>query len=267
MKYGKQLACDTCGNDFNYARVKNRRSYQCNICSNQVYPTVNTIFEKSTTPLTYWFYAIYLHTVCKNGVAAKELERQLNVCYKTALRMAHQIKILMTDTNNRQFFGEVVADESFFGGLNINKHKGKKKKGTGSATKDIAVFGIIDYTGKRFYSKVMPVEQIKGEFLKPIVADMVNKSATLITDTFGGYYGLNKNYNHIRINHSADEFVKNGFSTNRIENFWSGIKRQIKGTHIAVSPRHLHKYVSEYAFRYTHRDQQRQMLDIILSRI
>src|SRR6478672_10923667 len=91
------LVCPKCENDKPFTRVKNRRSYQCPCCGFQVYPTEGTIFEKTTTPLTYWFYAIFLQTTTRNGVAAKELERQLNVCYKTALRMAHQIKKLMVN--------------------------------------------------------------------------------------------------------------------------------------------------------------------------
>jgi len=89
------LICPKCESDKAFHRVKGRRSYQCPSCGFQIYPTQGTIFEKTTTPLTHWFYAIYLQTTTRNGVAAKELERQLNICYKTALRMAHQIKILM----------------------------------------------------------------------------------------------------------------------------------------------------------------------------
>src|SRR5262245_6193508 len=86
------LICPKCESDKKFTRVKNRRSYQCPNCAFQVYPTKDTIFEKTTTPLHYWFYAIFLQTTTRNGVAAKELQRQLNICYTTALRMNHQIK-------------------------------------------------------------------------------------------------------------------------------------------------------------------------------
>ncbi|MEP6467183.1 MAG: IS1595 family transposase, partial [Parafilimonas sp.] len=91
------LICPKCESDNTFTRVKDRRSYQCPSCGFQLYPCKDTVFEKTTTPLTYWFYAIFLQTTTRNGVAAKELERQLSVCYKTALRMNHQIKILMAD--------------------------------------------------------------------------------------------------------------------------------------------------------------------------
>jgi len=116
------LACPKCENDKPFTRVKNRRSYQCTTCGFQVYPTKDTIFEKTTTPLTHWFYAIYLQTVTRNGVAAKELERQLNVCYKTALRMAHQIKLLMSDKAFK-LTGTVQIDEAYIGMNIANKHR------------------------------------------------------------------------------------------------------------------------------------------------
>ena len=109
------LVCPKCDGDKPFTRVKNRRSYQCPCCGFQVYPTAGTVFDKSTTPLTHWFYAIYLQTTTRNGVAAKELERQLNVCYKTALRMAHQIKKLIANEKIDKLTGIVETDESYFG--------------------------------------------------------------------------------------------------------------------------------------------------------
>lgn len=120
------LVYPKCENDKPFAWVKNRRSYQSPRCSFQVYPTKGTIFDKTTTPLIYWFQAIFLQTTTRNGVAAKELERQLNICYKTALRMAHQIKILMANKNVESFTGVIMADESFIGGLNKNRHNDKR---------------------------------------------------------------------------------------------------------------------------------------------
>src|ERR1035437_8418802 len=111
------LVCPKCENDKPFTRVKDRRAYQCPSCSFQLYPTKGTIFEKTTTPLTCWFQAIFLQTTTRNGVAAKELERQLDVCYKTALRMAHQIKILMAAKNKDIVFGGILEmDETLIGG-------------------------------------------------------------------------------------------------------------------------------------------------------
>jgi transposase-like protein len=95
MRFGALTECPNCKKPFKYHRVKERRSYACQWCANQVYPTKDTPFEKSTTPLKSWMYAIYLMTASRHGVPAKELERQLGVTYKTAWRMAHEIRKLM----------------------------------------------------------------------------------------------------------------------------------------------------------------------------
>ena len=139
--------CPSCNAKANYQMVKDRRSYQCSVCANQVYPTAGTVFEKTTTPLTYWFYTIYLYTTTRNGVAAKELKRQLSVCYKTALRMAHQIKILMMDNNTDKLCWEIIMDESFIGGLPKNMHhdrRAKIKKVMHSSLNKTIVWGMLE---------------------------------------------------------------------------------------------------------------------------
>jgi transposase-like protein len=144
--------CPKCYSDKTFTKVKDRRSYQCPSCGFQVYPTVGTVFEKTTTPLTYWFLAIYMQTTTRNGVAAKELERTLNVCYKTALRMAHQIKILMANTQNKNpLTGVIEMDETFIGGLNKNRHEDKKiPQSQGRSTKDkVPVFGMVKRGGSK----------------------------------------------------------------------------------------------------------------------
>src|SRR6202012_757672 len=107
------LVCPKCESDKTFKKIKDCRSYQCSSCGFQIYPTKGTIFEKTTTPLTYWFFAIWLQTTTRNGVAAKELERQLNICYKTALRISHQIKRLIGKGNNEKLSGVVEIDESY----------------------------------------------------------------------------------------------------------------------------------------------------------
>lgn len=260
------LVCPKCESDKPYTRIKNRRSYQCPACGHQIYPTQGTVFEKSTTPLTYWFYAIYLQTTTRNGVAAKELERQLNICYKTALRMAHQIKILIAK-EQEPYTGVVECDETFIGGLNKNRHADKKiADSQGRSCKDkTPVLGIMKRGGK-ITAKV--IHNTAGETMKPIIDRAVKKDAVvLVTDEWGGYNGLKKDYPHVVVNHNEGEYVRGAFHTNTIEGFWAQLKRTIKGTHIHVSPEHLQKYVDEVAFRYMERDHQDTMFETILSRV
>lgn len=263
----KNLVCPSCDGDKPFTRVKNRRSYQCPGCGHQIYPTQGTVFEKSTTPLTYWFQAIFLQTTTRNGVAAKELERQLNICYKTALRMAHQIKILMAKVESKPLSGVIECDEVFIGGLNKFRHADKKVPGSqGRSTKDkTPVLGIMK-RGGNIIAKV--ITDTQKATLQPIINESVVKDASiLITDEWWGYRGLEKDYPHVVMNHAEEEYVRGAFHTNTIEGFWSQLKRTIKGTHIHVSKEHLQKYVDEVAFRYMQRKNQDTMFETILSHV
>ena len=263
------LVCPKCEGTKKFTKVNDRRSYQCPSCSFQIYPTQGTIFQKTTTPLTYWFLAIYMQTITRNGVAAKELERTLNVCYKTALRMNHQIKLLMAmkNKNRKPFTGVIQADESFFGGLNKNRHVDKKiPESQGRSCKDkTPVFGMVDLKGN---ISAHVVSDTKGTSLKPLIDKHVdNNNSIVITDEWIGYNKLEKEYKHVVINHIEKEYVRGGFHTNTIEGFWSQLKRTIKGTHIHVSRKHLQKYVDEVAFRYEQKDKQDTMFETILSHV
>lgn len=113
-RYGHLKACPECQKKTNFYRVSKRRSYSCQWCGHQIYPCAGTIFEKSETPLKSWFFAIFLFSQSKNGVAAKELERQLGVTYKTAWRIAHQIRLLMAG-DKKAMKGEVETDKTSSG--------------------------------------------------------------------------------------------------------------------------------------------------------
>ena len=140
------LVCPKCEGTKQYTRVKDRRAYQCPSCANQLYPTKDTIFEKSTTPLTYWFYAIFLQTTTRNGVAAKELERQLNICYTTALRMNHQIKKLMAGKGLNKLHGVVQIDEVYLWQSLVNmSHKKRAKFKNENLTKFDNKTGVMGF--------------------------------------------------------------------------------------------------------------------------
>lgn len=261
------LVCPKCENDKPFKKVKDRMSYQCTTCGFQIYPMNGTIFEKSTTPLTHWFYAIYLQTTTRNGVAAKELERQLNVCYKTALRMAHQIKILMADKSIGKLIGKVQIDESYFGMKLANKHRKERARiyaqgGTKHDNKT-GVMGFIS-DDKKIKFEVMT----DAKTFKQRVKNHVSKDSVIVTDSHLGYRGLDINFiKHEVINHFENEFKRGEFHTNGIENAWSNLKRTIKGTHIHVSAKHLQKYVDEVAFRMMNKDKQDTMFETILSHV
>jgi transposase len=176
------LICPKCENDKPFTRVKNRRAYQCPCCGFQVYPTKDTVFEKTTTPLTYWFYAIFLQTTTRNGVAAKELERQLSICYKTALRMSHQIKLLMANKNSEPLTGVVEIDETFLGMKMKNMHKADRKRmhenNVDHNANKVGVMGFVARCGK------VRVEVMNdNKTFKDRVRANVSKTSVVITDS------------------------------------------------------------------------------------
>ena len=117
MVYPDGIVCRKCGVVRPHARITGRKAYACDYCGTHVYPLAGTIFEKSTTALKSWFYAMYLMGSTRCGISAKQLERELGVTYKTAWRMFTQIRKLM-DEEGGPLHGEVEVDETFVGGNN-----------------------------------------------------------------------------------------------------------------------------------------------------
>ena len=263
----KNIVCPKCDSDNQFKRTKGKKSYQCPNCSYQIFPMAGTIFQKSTTPLTYWFLALYLQTTTRNGVAAKELERILNVCYKTALRMAHQIKMLAGKTNSGKINGTVEIDESYFGMKVVNMTKSKRatmynEDGTLKENKT-GIMGFISRDGQ-VKTEVMH----GGKTFKERVRDNVEKDATLVTDSHMGYQGLDLEFfKHETVNHILGEYKRDEWHTNTIEGFWSQLKRTIKGTHIHCDAKYLQIYADEVAFRYMNRHNQDIMFELLLSHV
>ena len=234
--------CPKCGKDA-FHPVKNRRSYACS-CGFQVYPTEGTIFHKSSTSLILWFYAIFLMAQSKNGVSAKELERHLGVTYKTAWRMAKQIRKLMSDSDE-PFDGEIEADETYIGG----KRRGKRGRGAEGKT---PVFGVVKRQGGVKTSKVENVRQVT---LMPLIKKMVKSGSLIFTDESNSYNKVESmGYGHEKVKHGKGEYVRGNTHTNTIEGFWSQFKRSVHGTFHCVSPKHLQAYLDEFSFHYNHRD-------------
>jgi len=256
--YPEVIQCDGCGKGARYYRISTRKVYGCEHCGFQISPTADTIFHKSPTPLTLWFYAIYLMAQTRGGISAKQIERETGVTYKTAWRICKQIRSMLLD-DGVSLSGDVEADESYFGG----KATGGKR-GRGSENKT-PVFGVVQRRGQ---IKAVVVPNVKGKTVTPIIQDAVASGSTIHTDEFKIYNRLTSlGYIHHRIMHSAKIYVSGNVHTNTIDGFWSLIKRGIDGVYHQVSSEYLQSYINEYVFRYNHRNDITPMFLSFLSRV
>jgi transposase len=266
-KYGNSVTCPGCGEmGAKFHKITGRRAYACQSCGHHLYPCVGTPFEKSSTLLTLWFHAMYLMTATRNGVSARELERQLGVTYKCAWRIGHQLRDLMSArdaaSNTGPLSGHVEIDETYVGGR-LRKFNGHGK-GFYLQNKS-TVFGIVERGGS-VRTQVVPNEQ--KTTLLPIIQENVAKGSSISTDTHGSYRTLKKlGYKHGRVNHNIDEWKNGIHCTNTIEGFWSHLKRGIKSTHASVSKQHLQRYVDEFSFRYNNRHDPSEMFARLLKQI
>lgn len=253
-RYGDIDCCPSCGViGSKFYRVSGRKCYACEWCGYQLHPLAQTIFHKSSTPLKTWFEAIYLFSVSRNGVAATELQRYFGITYKTAHRMARQIRSLMNEKGD-MLDGNVEIDETYIGG----KHKRALRH-----SKKSSVFGMVERQGN---VKTKHVVSTGARILLPEIESGVAKTATIHTDEWQAYKSLGRRgYAHTTVNHSTLEYVRGTAYTNTIEGFWGQLKRSLDGTYHHVSPKYLQFYLNEFSFRYNHRDEA--VYPVLLERV
>lgn len=252
--YAEMPACPKCGVvDPSYYRVRGRKCYECKDCDNQIHPLGGTIFHKSSTSLRDWFYIVYLFSVSKNGVSAKEVERHLGVTYKTAWRITKQVRMLMAQGCN-PLSGVVETDETYIGGRNTGK-------GSGFHNKEV-VFGMVERGGR---VKAEHVKSAGARILLPRLRDSIAPGTVVYSDQAQVYRRLHRiGYYHNSVNHSVGEYVRGIVHTNTIEGFWSQLKRSVDGTYHCVSAKYLQLYLNEFVYRYNHR-QELSMFPALIS--
>ena len=242
--------CPKCdGKEHSY--LTTRRVWKCKVCKKQFSVKVGTIFEDSPLGLDKWLAAIWMIANDKNGISSYEIHRGLGITQKTAWFMMHRIRLAMQTGTFEKLSGQVEADETFIGGKARNMHSDKRKakiKGRG-ATGKVVVMGVLERHGEVRASVVPDRKRVTlhGEIRKHVV-----KGSELFTDELASYLGLDAEYVHQVINH-AEKYVDGHVHTNGMENYWSLLKRTIKGTYVSVEPFHLFRYLDEQAFRFNGR--------------
>jgi transposase len=263
LVFGDNIDCPKCIRQNHFYRVKGRSAYACSFCGHHIYPLKNTPFAHSSTPLTTWFYAIYLMAQTRSGMSAKTLERMTGVTYKTAWRMFHQIRTLMVD-DGMPLFGAVEADETYFHADPTKNTRLASKRKTGKRYYNSqVVFGMVERGGR---AKVRHVKSSGSRSLIPEIDHNVMPNSTFYTDEWRAYTKVAlMGLAHYAVNHSKRKYVDGHIHTQNVENLWSHMKLGIKGVYRHVSPQHLQLYINEYAFRYSYRKMPTQMFDLILS--
>lgn len=259
LRWPDGVYCPTCGRaDVRF--IKTRRMWECKEvhAKRQFSAKIGTVFEDSPIGLDKWFVAIWLVANCKNGVSSYELHRAIGVTQKSAWFMLHRVRLAMQAGSLIKAEGDVEADETAIGGLSKNMHKDKRKRvihGTGSAGKTL-VMGILERKGQNATSRVRAriVHNTSKAVLHSEVRATVRPGSNLFTDSALGYRGLSDDFKHEVVDHAV-EYVRGNVHTNGLENFWSLLKRGLKGTYVSVEPFHLFRYLDEQVFRFNERAQ------------
>jgi transposase-like protein len=249
VRWAGKPYCPHCGNDNKIYKLGNPLLWKCSKCRQPFSIKVGTIFNESKISLQKWFMAIYLITAHKKGISSLQLGKDIGVTQKTAWFMNHRIRYALTNKSFDKLNGLVEIDETYVGG----KAKNQKYKPAPIKT---AVVGMIEREGN---VRVIPVINTDNKTLVEVIKDNVDSDATLISDEHSGYSTVKTFMSHNTINHSV-EYANGDIHTNTIEGFWSQLKRGIIGIYHQVSPKHLHRYCDEFAYRYNTRvikDNQR----------
>jgi transposase-like protein len=252
---GTEITCQGCGTlRAKFHPMAKRRAYACQECGHHIYPAAGTIFHKSSTALTKWFFAMYLMTSTRHGVAAKELERQLGVTYKTAWRMAHELRKLMASADHQwggPMDGHVEIDET---------HVGGRRKANEPDNKTV-VFGMLQRNGRLLAA---PIPDVTNYTVEGIINENIPAGTIISTDEHRAYNGLKHAYDHGTVNHSIKEYVRGIHHVNGLESHWSLFKRAVKGTHVHISAKHSWKYVSEFSYRRNMRHSHSNMFNLLV---
>jgi transposase-like protein len=245
------VMCPRCGaGDPSF--ISTRQVWKCKGCKRQFSLKVGTIFEDSPLGWDKWVPAVWLLANSKNSVSSHELGRALGVTQKTAWFMLHRIRDAMETGSFVRLSGTVEVDETYVGGLGKFMHKDRRAKlhGTGGVDKAI-VQGTRNRDAGRVQAQI--VHATDAATLQGTVRSWVEPGSSVFTDQHVSYRGLDDDYSHKTVDHSR-EYVSGIVHTNGIENFWSLLKRAIKGTQVHVDPAHLGRYVTERTFAYNHRE-------------
>lgn len=244
--------CPHCGSTKVY-HFSDKRAHKCGDCRKRFSIRVGTIFEDSKLPLRTWLLAIWLITSHKKGIASTQLAKDLGITQKSAWFVTHRLReAIRTQSFNRPLDGEIEADETFVGGKEKNKHGWQRTGGKQGGAGKIAVLGMLERGGEL---RTGVTSNLTKRTVQQVIRENIAPGAAVMTDEHAAFTGLQGDYTHHRVNHSAGEYVRHYIlHTNGIESVWALFKRQIIGTHHWMSPKHLPRYLQEMTWRFNLRE-------------
>jgi transposase-like protein len=249
------VKCPRCQNA-KHTYISTRRTWECKCCAEKKQFSVKTgtIFEESPLPLAKWLATIWLIANAKNGISSYEIHRAIGVTQKTAWFMLHRIRTAMRTGSFDKMKGEVEVDETFIGGLAKFMHGSRNKRrgrGTGGVGKSVVV-GLLERGVDGSRVKAFHAVNRRKVTVEAHVRENVEIGAEVFSDALPSYNELAPDFRHQFIDH-AECYVNGKVHTNGLENFWSLLKRTLKGTYVSVDPVHLFRYLDEQVMRYNNR--------------
>jgi transposase-like protein len=251
-----EATCPDCGSKNPYYLASQKR-WKCRngSCARQFSVKVGTIFEESPISLKKWLVAVWLIANCKNGISSYEIAKDIGVTQKSAWFMLHRIRKALANSSWSKMGGNgpIEIDETFIGPNPRKMHADKRQQRYRAmgGRPNTPVMGMLDRESRQIRAKVIP--NIKRETLQNEILNQIEKKSTVYTDRAPAYDHLAVNdFVHETVNH-VQEYVRGEIHTQGIENFWSLLKRGLRGTYVAVEPFHLDRYVGEQVFRFNNR--------------
>ena len=275
QRWGDSPACPRCGATDVYQmrgrdRKRNKRFlWLCRGCGEQFTVRIGTVFEDSRIPLRHWCYAFWAACASKKGVSALQIKRQTGLSYKSALFLMHRIRYAMTPDRSPRLDGTVEVDETYVGGrprnpsiqalraMSYTERKPwwqERERAKGRGTKKPPVVALVERGGN---VRAQVIADVSGKTLHRAIRENVRASAAIHTDELSSYHGIGRHFagGHHTVRHSIREYARGDVHVNTAESFFALLKRGLIGTFHAVSKKHLHRYVNEFAFRWNHRKE------------